>query len=328
MSGIITGNQAKLQIGQQTNWSTIVTCTKAVEFVSETLKYVPGYMEPDYLIGRKTAGRMDISGIKVEGDVVAIVTPDNMGLLIAATMGAEAAPAQVGTSTAYDHVFTPMSAVAASSLPKLSVKVDRIAQTFGYIGMKIEEMKFSCKPQDYLRATFTMRGYDESTGVTLESLSYSTLKPLQFKHGTVTVDGADYADITSIDYDYKNNLQDNHFTLGSGDYMAEIEPQKREITLQLQVEYSSTTDTTRTNKFKGGATAAIVLTFTSDENADTGIPYTMEFNLPLCYITDASPNVANADRIMQTLAVTATEDASNQAVTVTVRDAQGTAYLA
>jgi len=325
--GVITGNQAKLQIGQQSDWSTITACTQAVEFVSETMQYKPGYMTPDYLVGRKTAGRMDIAGIQVEGDVVMIVTPDNVGLLIAAVLGAEVAPAQVDTSAAYDHVFTPMSAVAASSLPKLSVKVDRIEQIFGYIGCKIEEMKFASKPQDYLRATFTMRGYDESTGVSLESLSYSTLKPLQFKHGTVTVDAANYADVTSIDFDYKNNLDSNHFTLGSGDYMAEIEPQMREITMQLQVEYSSATDSTRTNKFKTGDTIAIVLTFTSDENADTGVPYSLTFSLPLCYITDASPNVSGPNRIMQTLAVTATEDASNQACTVTVRDANGSAYL-
>ena len=325
--GTITGNQAKLQIGQQTNWSTIAAATKAVEFVSETLKYIPGYMQPDYLIGRKTAGRMDISGIKIDGDVVMIVTPDNIGLLIGAVMGAEVAPSAVSGSAVYDHVFTPMSAVAASSLPKLTIKVDRIEQTFGYIGAKIEEMKFSCKPQDYLRATFTVRGYDESTGVTLENLTYSTLKPLQFKHGNVTVDGVDYADVTQIDFDYKNNLQDNHYTLGSGDYMAEIEPQKREVTLQLQVEYSSATDSTRTNKFKTGDTIAVVLLFTSDDNAGAGLPYTLKFDMPLCYVTDASPNVSGPDRIMQTLNVTATEDASNQACTITVRDAQSTAYL-
>jgi hypothetical protein len=109
--------------------------------------------------------------------------------------------------------------------------------------------------------------------------------------------------------------------------MAEIEPQKREITAEIEVLYDSTTNTVRTNDFKAGTTIDLWLKFESTEEADTDIPYQLIIEMPLCYITDASPNVGGPERIRQTLSVSASENASNEAITVTLVDAQGNDYL-
>lgn len=324
---IVSGRDSKVQIGLETTWGTAVAPTHEVPFTSESLRFIPNYIEEDALVGGKTSGRMDVSGEKVEGDVSFICKPDEyLGLILAATLGAEATAAQVGVTDAYDHAFTPVAGGTGSSLPHLTITVDRKVAIKGYVSCKIDSLQLEAAVNDYLRGTISVRGHSEETD-TLASLTAPTLKAFQFKSGAITVDASNYAEVTSVRFNYSNNLENDLYTLGSGDNMVEIEPQAREITMELETLYSTTTESTRENKFKAGATADIILTFTSSEDIDTATPYTLTIDMPLCYITEASPTVGGPDRITQTLSVRATENASNEAVTITLRDAKTTDYL-
>lgn len=324
--GVIAGNNAVMQVAQQSNWSTAVTPSLQIEFTSESLQYLPNYMESDALTGARTTDRMDISGIKVEGGFDIICNPDNIGLLLASLLGSEAAPSQVGTSEVYDHVMTPMSANVASSLPKLSVLVDRIVGVVRYVGVKLDSMSLAAQPQDYLRASFSARGYDETTG-TKESLSASTKRPYQFVDGSLELDDAVQADVTGFTMDYANNLENDVFTLNGSTRMVEIEPNKRDITFQVEARYTSTVDTVRSSKFKAGATVDLELTFESTEEADTGLPYRIVIQAPNCYVTEAHPQVAGPERIMVNMAMRAVETGGASPVTITVRDDRSTSYL-
>lgn len=324
--GVIAGNNATMQVGVQSNWSTAVAPTLQLEFTSESLQYLPNYMESDALTGARTSDRMDISGIKVEGGFDIIVNPDNIGLLLSALLGAEADPAAVDGSAVYDHEFTPMSANVSSSLPKLTITVDRIVGVLGYVGCKLDSMSLNAQTQDYLRASFNVRGYDEETD-TLSSLSASTKRPFQFVDGSLQLDGSDYADVTSFTMDYSNNLENDLYTLNGSTRMQEIEPQKRDITFSLDTLYSSTSNTTRTNKFKAGSQVSLTLTFTSTENVLSGKPYTLTIEAPNCYITEAHPNVGGPDRITMNMSLRAVEESGESPVTITLRDGQDSKYI-
>lgn len=323
--GVIAGNNATMQVGAQSNWSTAVAPTLQLEFTSESLQYMPMYMESDALTGARTTDRMDISGIKVEGGFDIICNPDNIGLLLSALLGAEAAPSPVDGSAVYDHVFTPMSANVASSLPKLTAVVDRIVGVVGYVGVKLDSMSLNAQAQDYLRASFTTRGYDEESD-SLETLSASTKRPFQFIDGNLQIDSSDYADVLSFTMDYSNNLENDRFTLNGSNKMQEIEPQKRDITFTLDTLYSSATDTTRTNKFKAGSTVSLELTFTSTEDVLTDKPYTLTITAPNCYITEAHPNVSGPDRITMNMNLRAVESGGSP-VTITLRDGNDSAFI-
>lgn len=324
--GVIAGNNAVMQVGAQSNWSTAVAPTLQLEFTSESLQYLPNYMESDALTGARTTDRMDISGIKVEGGFDIIVNPDNIGLLLAALLGAESNAAAVDGSAVYDHTFTPMSANISSSLPKLTIVVDRIVGVLGYIGCKLDSMSLNAAAQDYLRASFSVRGYDEASDAK-ESLSASTKRPFQFVDGNLQVDSGNYADVLSFTMDYANNLETDRFTLNGSNKMQEIEPQKRDITFSLETLYSTATNNTRTNDFKTGSTVDLELTFTSTEDVLTGKPYTLTISAPNCYITEAHPNVSGPDRITMNMSLRATETGGESPVTITLRDGRATKYI-
>lgn len=317
------GIGAKLQVGVQSDWSTIVAQTKAISFNKEGLRYIPTYKQRDALVGNRGPGSMDIVGVKVEGDFSCIAYPDEIGILISAVMGAEASPAAVSGSAVYDHIFTPMSAVSASSLAKLTITVDRVAAVFGYIGCKLDSMSLDIKKLDYLRATFSVRGYDEVTD-TIDSLSLSALKPLTFAMGAAQLGGSAYY-IEEATLKYNNKLEDDLFTLYSAsNKMSEIEAQGAELTGTLKVLYDTTSNATRSTVFKGGTTTSLTFTFTSSEEILTGKYYTLTLSIPVVYITKADLAIEGSDRLRQSFDFTA---AGTPLWTITLRDGQSTKYI-
>ena len=323
---IIAGQGARLQIGKGDTWGQSAAPTKELTFTSESLRYIPNYIEEDALVSGKASSGMDKSGEKVEGGFGIIAKPDEIGLLVALAMGADS----VAGDTSYVHTITPVASSSTTSLEPFTIVVDRKVNTFGYTSCKVNQMTAEASPNDYLRMTFDVIGYDEDNGDTIDStLSPSTLSAFQFKQGSVEIEDTAIADVTSFRWTHNNNMENDRFTMGSGDNMAEIEPQKREITAEVDVLYSSTTDTVRESYFKAGSTAKLEVLFTSgDTVGGNGQYYSIEFEMPLAYIIDASPVVAGPDRITQTLSFKATEATGTEAATLTIRNGDTDAYFA
>jgi len=330
--GIISGIDSSLQLGLGDTWGTAQTPTIQLSFTSEDIKYIPNYIEEDALVGNKTSGRMDVSGVKVEGSINYLVKPDNIGYVLGLVLGEEGdtpgdtSGDSVGDS-GYTHAFTPIQGGTDSSLKDATIKVDRKVDTFGYTSCKFDTFSLSASLNDYLRASCSVRGYNEVVGDTLEDLNYSTLQALRFNFGKIKVDGDTWIDVQSFTFNYSNNLENDLWVMNGDSCMREIEPQKREITCDLETLYSTTTNTARTNKFKTGSTAALIITFESVDEIASGLPYKMQISMPLCYITDASPVVGGPERIKQNLVVKATENNSNEAVTITIWDAKSDVYV-
>ena len=322
---IIAGQGARLQIGVGDTWGESAAPTVELTFTSEDLRYIPNYIEEDSLVAGKTSSGMDPAGVKVSGSFSVIVKPDEIGVPLALLMGDDTADS---SGDGFSHTMIPVAADASSSLEPFTLVVDRKVDTFGYKSCKMNSATFDASPNDYLRATFDVIGYDEDSADTIDgALSESSLIGLQFKHGTVEIDDSSIADVINFSLTYNNNLEDDRYTMGSGGYMAEIEPQKREITAEVDVLYSSTTNATRISKFKAGATAKLEAIFTSTELISGSTYYSLEFEMPLAYIVDASPVVGGPDRITQTLSFRATENSGNEALTVTLINGDSQAYI-
>jgi hypothetical protein len=323
--GIIQGSGSKLQLGLESTWGTKVTPTVNIGYTSESMKFIPNYKQEDTLVGAKTTGRMDLFGKKVEGDINLIVHPDTIGWLLWEHFGAEGNATASGS--AYTHAFTHVAAGASTSLPNFTMVIDRIVSAYAFVSCKSDQMKLSAKVNDYLRATFTLRGYSEASSA-IVTLTDSTTKGIKFSHGAVTVAGSAYAEITSFDLADNNNLENDLYVMNGSSYMIEIEPGERQTTGQMEVLYSSTTEGTRSAYFVTGTPCSVVVTFTSDEMAGGTDAYKLTITMPNCYITDASPNVGGPERLKQSLSFTAAYLSSTEAITVTVQDARSTKYSA
>lgn len=325
--GMVTGLNTCVQIGKETTWGTKVTATVAINYTSEGFKLVEDKTEEDSLIGSATTREMDIQKESVEWDLAILAKPENVGMLLAMAMGTESAATAVsGATGAYKHEFTPIKNGASASLPKFSAVVDRHVAVKAYTGCKVDSMQISGKAGDYIRITLSGKGKTEEAGSVVSSLLVPSIKAFKFAGATITFDGTEFGDVTSVDFSYNNALDEGEQTSGSGIYGTEPEPQKRDISANLEVFFNAASNTIRDGKFKQNATAAVVLKFESPDEAASGTKYSMEISMPLFVITDCNPNVNGSEKIKMTISGKATESASLDAVKITLVDKKNSKY--
>lgn len=322
-----TGQGTAVHIGIGKTWAAKAPAQVAFSHLSESLKRVVEYSEEESLVGGATTSRMDIQGEKVEGDLPFYAKPDNIGFALALALGAEAAPVAVaGAAAAYDHVFTLLPGGAGNSLPSASIIVDRHVAVKEYVSCKVDSFSLEAAVKDYLQGSLTFRGHSESDGV-LGAFDPSPLPALRFKEGTVKIDDVVLADVTSFKLAIANALESDLYTMSSGGNMAEIDAQKRAVTLEIEALYNAANEAIREAKFVAGQSLDLDVEFVSSAEVEAGFPFRLSIAVPLGYLTDASPNIGGSDRMKQTLYITATEQAGTEAITMTVRDARATAYI-
>ena len=97
--------------------------------------------------------------------------------------------------------------------------------------------------------------------------------------------------------------------------------------MEIEALFDTDLETIRSSKFMAGATADIDLVFTSTETAGASLPYRLTITAPLCYVTDNSVPIPDGGRLKTTLQLKATQNDSNQPLTIVLRDLQGTKYI-
>lgn len=329
MAGIIAGVSSKVAAAPQPAWGTkAVAMSTRFSFTSETLKLIKDKKSEDALVGAKTTGRMDSMGRKVEGDISGLVRPDEIGYFLAATLGVEATPAaQDAGSSCYLHEFTPVAPGSANTLYPLTIVVDRVIKHFAYEGCKVNTLKLDAQVGDYLRAVMTLRGRDEVESTSVTYPARSTLKAFKFIQGSVTAAGSSLVEVTGADVTINNNLEDNLYVMDGSEQMAEIEPQKREITGTLNCLRTTQTETIRSSYFNADTPLSVVLEFESDEVLAASYPYKLTITFPNAYLSeDPSQGVSGPERLKLNFALMATEQNGTEAVVVDLYDGKSTKY--
>lgn len=321
---MVNGNNGRVQFAVEATYGTAPTMSKQIKIASEAFKWVPDKKDEGLLTGGKSTGKVYTMSKKAEGAISTNVRPDEAGYWLGAALGVEGAI--TGTTPAYTHTFT--SAEYDDSLPSMAFVVDRMVDVYAYTGCKINTLSFSAQPGDYLKVDATFVGKDEVDG-TAATLTPSPLKPLRFSHAAVTLASSTYADVTSIKFDYNNNLDVSLQTTSTGMYFVEPEAGAREIKIDLEALYSAASDAIRSTYFKTDDSVALEIKFTSDEEIDTGVFYELTITIPHCQITEAGPaNIGGADTLKQSVSLKAIEEGGDELITVKLINGMATKYFA
>jgi hypothetical protein len=324
---MINGNSVILQLASEAAYGSVTAMKYQFKAASESLK--PAYNKKDEGVatGGRGAGLKATMSKKIEGSFSILGRADDAGFILKHLLGVQADPATVGESSkAFKHTFTALGTALTDSLPSLCAAIDRKAGVFAYSGLKIDSASFSAAAEDYLKIDITVVGRDETAGSLTAALKPSSLRAFRFKHGKVYIAGEAVADVTSIKFDYKNNLDSGTQTTETGDYFAEPQPGTREITTDLEMLYSATAEQIRKNLYKSDNTCALVIDFKSDDMADTDIPYELKMTIPCMQVSDATANMGGLETIKQSLTFGAVDNLSDELVTFELINTQSTAY--
>lgn len=304
----IKGNSGQMQLGLESVYGTApAAMTRQIKVFNESLKYSPTRKDEGVLTGGKLTGKVATMTKKVEGGFSALARPDDIGEILKAAFGVEdSTPNKVSGSTAvYEHEFTLLGTDIADNLPSITTMVDRVVADFGYLGLKINSLSFSCQSGDYLKVDVTYMGKEQVAGTMTTGLSYSALIPFKFSNVTLKVDGVELTG-TSVKFDLNNNL-DSIQTSKSGLFVREPNPGAREIKIDIDTFYDSDSDDIINAINSSDEAVAVEINFVSEEEAETGYNYGLKFVVPLAQIEPVTPNLASADDIKMTISCKAVD---------------------
>jgi hypothetical protein len=320
---MISGNSVRVQFGKETTYGTAITPTVQVRIASEDFKYVNGKKQEGVLTGNIGNSRYDTMGIRTENSMSILARPDDIGHFLKGVFGAET----VTGSSPYTHTFTPIGNAETDYVPSYTFSIDKRAAIYKYTGCEIESIKISAKPEDYVILDIEMYGYDEVVSGTMPTLIPSQLHAFKFCGGSlVTLAGNVYADITSIDFSYKNNMENSLQTTGTLKHYVRPQPNNRDITLDLEVLYTTQSETFRNTWFKTDDILAAKFEFVSDEIAAGSTKHSLEFTIPSCQLTGCSNAVSGAQGIRQTMNLVGIDIGSGSLITAVLKNATAGQY--
>lgn len=310
-----SGLMAQIGYAKESTAGTIVTPTKFVPLVSESLSQERERLESSAIIaGRRflTSEQWNGGNVTVGGDVQHELFQRGVGHLFEAMLGSVA----TSGSGPYTHTFTP------GDLPSLTVQVGRpgvggTVHPFTYAGCKVASWELACSAGEIATVGLTLVGMTETTATALASASYTAeqAKPFKFNHGAVTIGGSS-ANVRSLTLSGDNGLADDRRFIGSQTISEPLEAGLRTVDGSMEVEF---TDLTQYDRYVNGDEFAIVLAFTSGTN---------ELTVTLNARYDGeTPQVGGAELLTENLPFKAVASgADTTAITVELVNGDATLY--
>lgn len=192
---------------------------------------------PDAEIG----GIFDISEIhqgtyKISGSIDTYIRPQAIGVLFKGALGGYTASGAIGTG-AYLHNMFP----ASGALPWISIKksISENIQVFNYTDCKINGFSLDVNASEYCNAKFDITGISDAIGVAGTPV-YETAPLLVATKATINMAGVPIS-VKSCSIDYKNNLDDGDFRVGSR-FLGDITEKRRELDVKMDVVLDSTSN--------------------------------------------------------------------------------------
>lgn len=323
---MINGNSLVLQFGKERNYAEIADPERQIKVASEGFKATYNRKDEGLLTGNKAGSRKEIMSLKTEGSISTLARPDDIGMFLSAGLGVETDVEEL-SSKVYKHTFTSIGNEETDSLPSLTAFVDRKVDVFTYSGLKIDNLSFSCSPEDFMKVDLTFVGKQEGyKGVLNKDILTSPLKAFKFRNGKVKIGDEVIADITSIKLDYQNAIDSSVFTTGSGFYCLEPQAGTRAIKTDVEMLYTKGSEELRRSYYNADTDVALELTFTSDEEIEVGVPYSLKFTIPCNQCADASANFGSAETIKQSMSFEAVENGKDELITVELINGYGNKY--
>jgi hypothetical protein len=244
--------------------------------------------------------------------------------------GGGGAPTGSGTA-GYVHTFTP-----ADTLPffTLQEQVANSFDTFKYTDTYFDSLKLECAADGYMMGTLGLAARQQDAGQTPATPAFDATPMYVGSNITITYNAVT-VQAQSFTFEYKNNLEKNHFILGSL-LVDAMTPKRRDITGTFalrpqantffrQAMYGNSSATTPT----GLPTAQqLIITATTYEiiTGATSQVYTTTITLPEVELLPFKPTATGDNVLEHSIDFRVVKIAASNAATVAVTNGVATAY--
>ncbi len=303
------GSDSQFGFAEETVWASgNPTIDKFIPFISESLSLERNVVMTDAIRGDTARSIWREGAEQVAGDLNVEVQPVGMYTLLKHALGRVETAGPSGAGDHYVHDIYP-----SGSLPEgLRLEIGRsgvAGGTFDYRGCKINQMVLNCSVGDPLTATFSFLGKDELTEQAAPTTvgTISSLNPLTFDEGTLTIDG-NTQEVAGFSITINNNLKEDKGALGSRYRVAIPRSGFRDVTGTLNLEFD---DLGMYNKYTGGTETGLKLRFIADDLVGAGTQaYELQIDCPRIVFTGTTPVVGGPDLIYHDMPFVALHDST------------------
>jgi hypothetical protein len=200
----------------------------------------------------------------VEGDLGVIVTPNAIGALLAALLGA---PSTTGTNPNYTHTFTPKT-----TIPTFTVEAQSGVGIFRVPGAVVNEMEFSHSATGLLEATARYLGRDKTTQGTAATPTVETVvfTPTQVSLSVDSGSLQTYGEDLRLRLSYPKEVIQ---TFGSSTPFDILPTGEGDITLETTVVFDSTAGANWLTRYTTGTSIPVSVAWTKDTNTSITVTF-------------------------------------------------------
>lgn len=259
--GVGSGLSSQIGIVTETTVGTAAAVTRFVEFDSESLSLTRHIAQGSGLRAGglfERAARRVLVAREAKGDIQFDVTTNGMGLWLQHMLGSFSATATLVSGTAYQQIHNPGSLQGKTfTTQKGAPDTTGTSNPFTYPGCKITDWELTAAQHQQVKLKLTVDAMDEvpttSGAFALQTASYGattglfTFKDAQVlsggtvttTSGVLTATGTPVASVRSISIKGATPLKNDRFFAGSQTKAEHIENGFRQITGQLDLEFST-----------------------------------------------------------------------------------------
>jgi hypothetical protein len=289
-----TGAKSSVLLGIESTFGSAATATWKLPFKSESLNHKVEAVRSEALLGTRGIKSLAPGKLGAEGSLDVELYPETAGVLFYLALG-KATLIDPNAASSGDE-YTQITPIGLSEeLPSASIEVNHGGQSFKYLGMKINQLRFSGAVGAIPSVTADFIGKEEQSGsLTQGSLTVPGDDPFYFKELKLYTDQfTTTTDLySSIELTINNNLDSDDYRLDGTGKRKSLEPGTLEITGSLDIIFDSSVVSGEYTKFKNFTEAAIGIELAKDATNKLTI------YIPRLLFSNMTHDISGPDKIM------------------------------
>lgn len=309
----------RIGVGKEATYGTAVAPTRHYEARSDPWARVTERIDSGGFRQSRQAQRADRDTQVTMGATGSIEVPffmAGMGLLLESLLGANTAPAQIGATGVYNHVFSTNTDGPDSSLTVQVVRVLNDTEFgFDYAGCMPTGFGLSVSQGEMLMLNIAYDARAEAKQPSPAAGTYVDAPPFIWEHCSVSVDGSAVDTVQSFSMDADLMLaSDLHFLQRSA---LKDQPRRSGVPTFTGTLEGLPDDLDLYDRYADSDTFPI--TFSAHNGGTAATLRSVTLSLPACKFTGSTPNAQLDGLTTQSVPFTAYHDGTNQVATLTVQ---------
>ena len=292
---MITGAKSSVLLGIESSLGQEAQATYKLPFTSESLNHTVEAIRSEALLGNRGIKSLAPGQVGAEGSLDVELYPETAGVLFYLALGKVALidpDANPGSGDEYTKI-TPIA--LTEDLPSASIEVNHGGQQLKYLGMKLNQLRFSGAVGAIPNVTADWVGIEEqSGGLTQGTIVTPGDDPYYFKELKLYTD--EFSTTTdlysSIELTINNNLTTDDYRLDGTGKRKTLEAAQLEITGTIDIIMDASVMTGEYAKYKDFTEASIGIELAKDATN------TLKIYIPRLLFSNMTHDIGGPDKVM------------------------------